>query len=164
MTKYNVDTILRHAMDIEEVGQKFYAMLSEKVADPELKKIFTLMSRQETVHKEIFSKMREQLPPSSVDKSMDAEQFDLNAHELIADKIFNRMEIVRKTQNIYTLGDALALMIDIEISGVDYYENFRKLVRLQDQAIMERVINEEKTHVRRLVDLRTQYKATRLKH
>ena len=164
MEKYNVAMILEHAQDIEDVGQKFYTMLSEKMESPELKKIFAVMSRQENNHKEIFSKMQSELQTAPADTSADSELFDFNRHEIIEEKIFNHVDILRKTSRIFTLGDALALMIEIEINSVDYYENIRKLVRAQDQPVMERIINEEKSHVRRLVDLRTEYKTTRIRH
>jgi len=164
MEKYRVDKILEHALVIEEAGQKFYAMLSDSLDDPGLKKIFLVMSHQEVGHSHVYKKMLDELAAAPAPVSAGGEPFDFKKHDLLEDKIFNRLEIVRKTQKIYTLGDTLALMIDIEINVVDYFENVRRLVCLQDQPKMEQIINEEKTHVRQLVDLRTQYKNTRLKH
>ncbi len=163
MEKLNVGKILEHALDIEETGQKFYAMLADRLDDPQLKKIFSIMSRQEVGHSEIYKKMRDDLPEAPAPKAAADGDFDFKKNEMLEDRIFNRLEIVRKAPKLYTLGDALALMIEIEISVVDYFENIRRLVRLQDQPLMEKIINEEKTHVKQLVDLRTHYKSIRLK-
>lgn len=163
MEKLNVRKILEHALDIEETGQKFYAMLADRLDDPQLKKIFSLMSRQEVGHSQIYKKMRDELPEAPAPEAADIGEFDFKKNEMLEDRIFNRLEIVRKTPKLHTLGDALALMIEIEISVVDYFENLRRLVRLQDQPMMETIINEEKAHVKQLVDLRTHYRATRLR-
>lgn len=163
MRKYNVEKILRHAMEIEEAGQKFYAMLASRLEDARLMKIFDIMSRQEVGHGDVYREMLAKLPAAPAPGNADDDSFDFKKHEMLEDKIFNRLDVVRKTSRIYSLGDALALMIDIEMNVVDYFENIRRIVRLQDQPLMEQIINEEKAHVKQLIDLRTQYKTAKLK-
>lgn len=163
MAKYTVEKILKHAMEIEESGQKFYALLADRLDDAKLKKIFTVMSQQEAGHYEIYKNLHEQLPAAPDVPEPDADPFDIRKNELLEDRIFNRLDVVRKTSKINNLGDALVLMIDIEMDVVDYFENARKLVNLQGQNLMEKIINEEKRHVRQLVNLRQQYKTATLK-
>lgn len=163
MGKYKVDEILGHAMEIEEAGQKFYAMLAERLDDSQLKKIFSIMSTQEVGHYEVYKRLREQLPETPVDSKTQADPFDYMKNEMLKDRIFNRLDVVRKTPGINNLGDALAFMIDVEMNVVDYFENIRKLVSPEEQPVMVRIINEEKTHVKQLTDLRKQYKAAVLR-
>ncbi len=163
MSKFKVNKILEHAMEIEEDGQKFYAMLAERLDDPKLKQIFSIMSRQEVGHREIYKRLREQLSATPNDSNTQADPFDDIKHEMLEDKIFNRLTVVKKTPKINNLGDALAFMIDVEMYVVDYFENIRKLVNHEGQSAMERIINEEKAHVKQLLDLRTQYKAAVLR-
>lgn len=163
MAKYSVAGMLKHAMEIEESGQKFYETLAGRLEDARLKKIFTTMARQETGHFTFYKKLLEELPPAPEIPREDADSFDYKKHEMLEDRIFNRLEVVRKTARINTLGDALVFMIDTEMDVVDYFENARRLINLQGQAMMEKIINEEKAHVRQLVDLRTHYKNTLLR-
>ncbi len=163
MGKYNVDEMLAHAMDIEQAGHKFYALLAERLENPQLKKIFALLSRQEVEHGKVYQQLRDQIPAAPGGTPDQENEFDFKKHEMLEDRIFNRLEVVRKTPQLKTLGDALAFLIDIEIDVVDYFENIRKLVNLQGQLVMERIINEEKSHVKQLVNLRTQYKTTLLR-
>ncbi len=163
MGKYTVKQILKHAMEIEEAGQQFYRMLADRLDDGKLKKIFSIMANQETGHYKTYEKLHEQQPDMPDAPRTDTDPFDYKKHELLEDRIFNRLDVVRKTSKINTLGDALVFMIDIEMDVVDYFENARKLVNLQGQALMEKIINEEKTHVKQLVDLRQQYKAAVLR-
>jgi len=163
MAKYSVEQILGHAMEIEESGQKFYALLADRLEDARLKKIFTIMARQEVGHFETYKSMCEQQPAAPDVPETGAELFDYKIHELLEDRIFNRLDVVRKTPKINTLGDALAFMIDIEMDVVDYFENARKLVNHQGQVLMLKIINEEKSHVKQLVDLRQQYQSIPLK-
>lgn len=163
MAKYTAENILKHAMEIEESGQKFYTMLAERLDDARLKKIFSVMARQEIEHYEVYRRMHEQQPATPNVAQPEAEPFDYKKHQLLEDRIFNRLDVVRKTPKIKTLGDALSFMIDIEMDVVDYFENTRKLVNPQGQALMNKIINEEKSHVKQLVDLRQQYKSVILK-
>ncbi len=163
MAKYTAENILKHAMEIEESGQKFYTMLAERLDDARLKKIFSVMARQEIGHYEVYKKMREQQLATPDVVQPEAEPFDYKKHQLLEDRIFNRLDVVRKTPKINNLGDALVFLIDTEMDVVDYFENARKLVNLQGQALMEKIINEEKSHVKQLVDLRQQYKSVILK-
>lgn len=163
MEKYNITEILERALEIEEAGQKFYEMLASRLEDLQLKKIFSIMSREEAGHTEIYKKMREELSAASAGKDAETEPFDVKKNEMLKDRIFNRLDVVRKAPKIHALGDALAYIIDIEIDGVDYFENIRRLVRPQDQPMMNRIINEEKAHVKQLIDLRTQFKTARLR-
>jgi rubrerythrin len=39
MPKYSVENIIKHAIEIEEAGQKFYALLADRLNDAKLKKI-----------------------------------------------------------------------------------------------------------------------------
>ncbi len=163
MGKYTVDQILKHAMEIEEAGQKFYTMLADRLDNTQLKKIFSVMAHQETGHYNTYEKLHAQLSPAPDDSQQATDPFDYKKHQLLEDRIFNRLDVVRKTPNLKTLGDALVFMIDIEMDVVDYFENARKLVSLKGQALMEKIINEEKTHVKQLVDLRQQYKSVMLR-
>lgn len=237
MAKYMVEDILTHSMEIEEAGQKFYALLADRLNDAKLKNIFTAMARQETGHYEFYKTLHEQLletqkmqaapvPPAPTEKpaetgtgtpppapetqatpetpvapeasetpvtsapetpvtpespatletletletpgtpdiqSSDTEPFDYKKQRLLEDRIFNRLTVVQKTPKIKTLGDALAFMIDTEIDVVDYFENARKLINPQGQVMMQKIINEEKSHVRQLLDLRSHYQSVMLK-
>lgn len=226
MPKYRVDDILKHSMEIEEAGQKFYALLADRLNDAKLKNIFTTMARQETGHYEFYKNLHQQLleaqaimetpiapetpvtpeapvatdtaaspavpeaseapetpitPEATVNAETTAEPetstvpetpeiqpsvtepFDYRKQRLLEDRIFNRLDVVQKTPKIKTLGDALAFMIDTEIDVVDYFENARKLINPQGQVMMQKIINEEKLHVKQLLDLRKHYQSVMLK-
>ena len=208
MAKYMVEGILKHSMEIEEAGQKFYALLADRLNDAKLKNIFTVMARQETGHYEFYKNLHEQLletqaipetpvtpetpatplvpetsalpeTPVTPETTVTAEAptapetpeiqpsvtelFDYKKQRLLEDRIFNRLAVVQKTPKIKTLGDALAFMIDTEMDVVDYFENARKLINPQGQVMMGKIINEEKSHVKQLLDLRKHYQSVTLK-
>ncbi|HQL00181.1 MAG TPA: ferritin family protein [Smithellaceae bacterium] len=158
MSKYSIKDILTHAMDIEESGKKFYAALADRLARPELQKIFQIMSSQEIQHYEFYKNLLEQLPASPNEPDASLQDFDKLEHDLLLDRIFNRLTVVSKTAKLQTLGDALTYLIDIEMDVVSFFENFIKLIRPTDQATLRQIINEERAHVRQLVDLRKRYR------
>ena len=86
MAKYTAENILKHAMEIEESGQKFYTMLAERLDDARLKKIFSVMARQEIGHYEVYKKMREQQLATPDVVQPEAEPFDYKKHQLLEDR------------------------------------------------------------------------------
>ena len=79
------------------------------------------------------------------------------------DKIFNRLENVKKVSTLKTLGDAFNYMIDIECDVVDLYEKLQNLVRTDEKAKITRIINEERKHVQQLMAFRRRYQSVSLK-
>ena len=163
MGKYEVADMLKHAVEIEEAGQKFYTTLAERLDNEPLAKIFAVMARQEIGHLETYKNLQEQLPASPEASPAGTDDFDYQKHKILEDRIFNRLDIVRKAPGIKTLGDALGYMIDIEMDVVDYFENARKLITAAGQPLMIKIINEEKAHVKQLLDLRKQYQSVSLR-
>ena len=163
MIKYSSRDILNQAMQIEEAGNKFYDRLSEMTEDAQQKKIFQVMANQELKHIDIYKVFLEKLESLATDQQNANDDFDLAKHELLKDRIFNRLDTVKKVSKINTVGNALNYLVEIEIDVVSFYDNFRKLLNAADQVQLDAVINEERSHVKMLVDLRQQYKSVRLK-
>jgi rubrerythrin len=163
MGKYNAADIFQHAMEIEDAGQKLYTRLSEMMDDPQIKKIFQVMAQQEIKHHETYNDLMANASSAGENQPSSNEGFDGDKHDLLQDRIFNRLEVVRKAARLSTLGDVLNYMIDVEIDVVGLFENLRHLLKKADQVQIDKIINEERSHVRQLVDLRKQYKSVNLK-
>ncbi len=163
MKKYSARDVLNQAMQIEEAGNKFYNRLSEIAEDPEQKKIFQVMASEELKHIEIYKGFIDKLEELATDQQNAEDEFDPAKHELLKDRIFNRLNIVQKAGKIKTVSAALNYLVEIEIDVVDFFENFRKLLNAADQLQLSTVTNEERGHVKMLVNLRQQYKSIKLK-
>ena len=58
---FKVTDILLAAQEIETRGEVFYNRLVETTTDPELKKMFSFLAREETKHREIFRRLYERV-------------------------------------------------------------------------------------------------------
>jgi rubrerythrin len=163
MGKYRASDIFKHAMEIENAGHKLYAGLSEMMDDPKIKKIFQVMAEQEIKHYDTYNSLMANASLAGENHPSADEGFDGVKYDLLQDRIFNRLEVVRHVAKLSTLGDVLNYMIDIEIDAVDLFENLRHLLNKADHAQINKIINEERSHVKQLVDLRKQYKSVMLK-
>ena len=163
MKKYSARDILNQAIQIEEAGTKLYNRLSEMTEDYQQKNIFQVMANEELKHINIYKDFIEKIDEPLTDQQTADDDFDPVKHELLKDRIFNRLEIVQKAGKIKSVGDAMNYLVEIEIDVVNFFENFRKLLNVADQPQLGAVINEERSHVKMLVDLRQQYKSISLK-
>lgn len=167
MGKLSARDIFKHVMAIEDEGEKFYQTLSQVVTVESLQKAFLLMSKQEQEHRKTYQAfiddIQEADAASASDRDTVTEMFDETHFEALKDKIFNRLENVKKVSTLKTLGDALNYMIDIECDVVDLFEKLQSLVRTDEKAKITRIINEERSHVQQLMALRRRYRSMSLK-
>lgn len=165
MAKYGAQDIFRHAMEIEEAGEKFYRTLSEVVDDEHLRKIFQAMANQELKHRQTYRAFMETLHNGEEEAEREgiAADFDEQRYEQLRDKIFNRMEKVTKVVKLKTLGEALNYMIETECDAVDLFEQLQKLVTADERPQITHIINEERSHVKQLTEMRHQHQSVNLK-
>ncbi len=165
MAKYTAREIFQHVLNIEDAGEKFYNALAAGIDHEPLKKVFLHMAGQEGRHRETYRAFMEAVGDGPAEKRSEAADgsFDERQYEELKDKIFNRMESIKKIARLKTLGDALNYMIDIECAAVDLFEQLQHLVNQAERPQITRIINEERSHVKQLVDLRQRFENVNIK-
>jgi rubrerythrin len=138
------------AMETEEQGERFYRAAAEQTSDPEAKEFFAHLADQEIRHKEVFQKLGSraittEIDPTSWDEAM--------AYiEATVDQAFFSKEQapIRTVPEGATLSQMIRRAIDFEQQTLLYFYTLRDLVHPANRRIVDDIVAEERSHVRRL--------------
>jgi len=142
--------ILDAAVQIETRGQAFYQAMAEKAKSERARELFLELARDEKNH----LKSLEEVLPQMVDPpdTWEREEFGMYLAELAESHIFGKEESwQRSQQGLETDIQALDLGIRFEKDSVLFMEALSHLARLQEKALVEKLIQWEKEHLIKLV-------------
>ena len=144
--------ILEVAVKIEENGIVFYSQLALASKRPELRSTFEYLVGQEKLHKQIFTKMEDSAGKSYTVESYPGEEAAYL--KSLADSILFTPDKVREMAVKADEKEALDLALGFEKDAVLFYTDMMGIVRDQDKKIVEWVVGQEKTHIKRILDLK----------
>ncbi len=141
------------ALRIEENGFEYYTGAARASKSKALKTLFKTLAEQEKDHIKVFLGLKGQLPehetPAASDPYTDEAALYLNA---IADtKVFTSPGEGKKlASRIKSEKQALTCAIGMEKDSILFYYELLKMIRGKDMVVVERLIEQEKEHLRKL--------------
>lgn len=154
---FDASEIIQLAIRIEENGEDFYRLTARKIGSGEIKDIFDYLADEEIKHRQIFqdilSKVEQYEPPESYPQEYFAY---LRAY---ADEHIFTQE--KKGQfmagQIKTAKKAVEFAIGVELDSILYYLEAKNLVPEEQKAIIDRVVEEERRHYLKLVEVKRKW-------
>jgi len=152
--------IVELGVQIEINGRDFYSVLAKKARDKKAKEIFSFLAGEEEKHIERFREILKGFHEYEPKEAYPEEYFSyMNA--LAGEYIFTKgnkgKEIAEKTKDEK---EAIELGISFEKDSVKFYDGMKKIVPDKDQSIIDKLIQEEKNHVKKLEELWSLYGKT----
>lgn len=153
---FSASEIVETAVRIEENGFAFYNEAAKLVKDEKTADIFNYLAGEEKKHIEIFQNLlqgleTEPLPPSEI------EEYDHYMKYLTDENVFTREVGAEKVINqIQSDVDALNLAIDIEKDSILFYSGLKRVAKKSDYEVIDKVINEEFSHLVKLSAIKSQ--------
>lgn len=154
---FSAEETLKIAVRIEENGKKLYDDLASSVNDTELKDEFKDLAQQEVQHKETFQGMLEETETETgpdLNELIYGELEDSYIKALADSKIFTpankNVDMIGRAE---TRGELLTLAISLERDTILYYYEILDVAEEQDRDVIKDIIEEEKSHVKRLAGL-----------
>jgi rubrerythrin len=147
---FNSDEIFKIAEQIEKNGADFYAKASEKVTDSRYKKLLANLSSMEMDHFKIFATMHSLL----TEKEKEPTVFDPMDESVLYLKSLADMEVFyNKKLDFSSIDTILITAINLEKDSIVFYVGMKDLVPEQlGKDKLDKIIGEEKKHVRLLAD------------
>ncbi len=138
------------AVGIEQSGAAFYGSLAQSAKDEKSRSMWEYLALEETKHIEIFRRMLGSLsdyaPPETY-----TEEYDLYLRALIDSAVFRNDDDARRiAQKVGSASEAILIALSAEKDSILFYLNLRELVLRPQREAVDRVIEEEKAHVRQL--------------
>jgi rubrerythrin len=144
------DEIIEIAVHLEESGEVFYNAAAEKATTAGVKGLFEELAIQEQYHRRAFQQMGRDV----VGRALTPEQWDeFQAYTgaLLQQSFFSKPE---NALNLAAEAEderaALQAALDFEKEAILFFQELQGVVKGGDREMVERIIQEEKQHIRRL--------------
>ncbi len=149
---FAISEVLELAVQIEINGKDFYDILAKQSKNKNAKDIFKHLTDEEEKHRETFQKMLDSVKTDAPEGAYPEEYFAY-IRALAEGKVFAQKNKGKETaKNVKNEKEALDLGINAEKFSILFYEGMKKLVPGEDNKMIDVVIDEEKDHLRQLVE------------
>jgi len=145
MSSYQGRDIFQFAIRMEENGEKFYNYAASIAKDPKVYGIFTKLASEEIKHRKLFADMF-----SKIDTIMPKESYPGEYMTYLQSSIDGKVFSTTATKELAEIKDVIAALdfaIGRELDSVLYYSEMKKYVTSSAQGLLEQVIEEERSHV-----------------
>ncbi len=154
MAIFHATDIVEMAMELEKSGEIFYGAVAEKADSPEVQTLFKDLAEQEKQHYAAFEKMSGTIWDRSTTPEEEWDQYLMYLQATIQSAFFEGSDkALALAEQVTDEKEALQMAIDFEKETMFFFYDLRDKVSNVDQATVEGIIAEEKTHVRRLASM-----------
>ncbi len=155
MLNFSGREVLEMAIRIEENGQQFYRTALEDTEDEGLRKTLNYLVQEEEKHKRYFRSLLDRLQEEEnpFDPYMEEALLYLKA---MADAHVFTAELGGRehADTIKSAEDIIDFAIAMEKDSLLFYYEIARGINERDRAVVEEVIEEEKSHLTKLLDLK----------
>jgi len=154
--KYAGSEILKMAVEIEKKGRAFYDGVVKAIGDDEAKTVFQFLADEEVKHIEVFNRMLKEIDSHPEPNPYDDTEMLLYFRSLIEHKVFPFEEAGHDMrQDVGDPGVAIRIAISLEKDSILFYLELLSKVHQKDHPVVQKIIDEERDHIRRILKLKT---------
>lgn len=148
------------ALGIEKNGVAFYDSLAESTRSEKAREVYRHLAGEERKHIEIFQDMLAPLaghhPPETY-----TEEYDLYLKSLVDAAIFNNEHSAREmAKQAASEIEAIQIALGAEKDSILFYSEIRDVVRRTNREMVYKIIEEERSHLRQLLQLKNGFART----
>ena len=159
MAAFSGNELIEVALGIERNGVVYYSSLAKSTTDPWPKDSYNHPADMERKHIEIFQNMLGSVgkyKPTYAGET--EEQYELYLKALVDSAVFIDDKVARQmAQRASSPAEAIHLALGAEKDSILFYSEMRDLVSEQDRPIIDKIIKEEKSHLRQLSSLKRKF-------
>ena len=151
MALLTANEIFEIATRLEQSGESFYGEAAQGTTRASVKALFQELATQEQHHRRAF----EQMSGSAVSDILSSEQWD--EFQAYADALLQQRFLadpenaLRVAAEAKSELDVLRAALGFEQETIAFYEQLHGIVRDAEQQAIQRIIDEEKRHIQRLL-------------
>ncbi len=151
MAVFNAAQALEMAQEIEKNGEVYYNAVAAKQTAADVKALFEDLAAQERIHYRVFTEMLGAVGPAPELPAAEYDQYDAYLKVALDNALFagpdKALALASQAQDVET---AVRGALGFEKDTLLFFYDLREMVGAKDREAVTRIINEEKTHVRRL--------------
>jgi len=149
---FSILEIIDIAIQLEKNGEAVYRRAAKRVADAELKKMLVWFADEEVRHEDFFSSLKkgvEEDADEHFNKEMSRELID----RFVKEQMFSLKDV--DFTEIDDLDELLHIFIEFEEDTLLFFDMLQPFVtNPNDAKKMNQIINEEKSHIKQLYELK----------
>jgi rubrerythrin len=147
--------ILKLAIEIEKKGQAFYTKVADSMKKPAIREIFLRLAQEEATHEKQFSRMLSDVESTKPVSPYDLSEMVMFFRSLIDGKVFpSGKESTFLNKNLDDPETVLDIALGFEKDTILFLHEYLPLTSPKDQKIIEWVIEEEREHIWRILQLK----------
>lgn len=145
--------LLNIGIGIEKNGAAFYGELADSAGDGAAREMYVQLAAKELEHMELFRKMLSSLgdyqPPETY-----TDEYDAYLKALVDSVVFTDDQVAREmARKAGSDVEAIQIGLRAEKDSILLYLEMREIVRKPDREVVDRIIEEERSHLRQLTGL-----------
>jgi rubrerythrin len=145
---------LEMAMGIEQSGEAFYRAAATQAQSAEVKALFEDLAEQEVWHYKVFGKLANEMRNTPLMSADEWDEYQGYLQATVQSALFEGPDkALAAAQEVADEKEAVRMAMGFEKETILFFYNVRDVVSEADQKTLDRVIAEEKAHVRRLADM-----------
>ncbi|HPC74461.1 MAG TPA: ferritin family protein [Syntrophales bacterium] len=158
MPKFDI-CVIDFAMQAEKDGVSFYTKAADTFKEKDLRALFLKLAKDEARHLEEFISLKEKALKKGVEECFLSVEVGDYLNAVAREGVFPKGEdIARKLEAVRTVEDACKIALQAERNAILLYTELVKLSKDKDQKkILEKLLEEEKSHLVRITSLRADY-------
>jgi rubrerythrin len=142
------------AKGIETSGEAFYRAVAKKAQRLDVRVLFEDLADQEVRHYRTFEKLGKELDGALLMGEEDWEQYQEYLQATVQSALFEGPErALAAAETVTDEKEALRMAMGFEKETILFFYNVRDVATGGKQDVIDRIIAEEKTHVRRLAGM-----------
>ncbi|MGO9612741.1 MAG: ferritin family protein [Dissulfurispiraceae bacterium] len=148
---FDVREVLEFAVYIEQNGHEFYTETLKKFSDPKFVELFRYLAEEEIKHEQLFKKMADASGIFEPEETYEGEYKEYMQEFCKSHCLADRQTLKSKVANIHTFDDAIEMALSFEKDSVIFFSELKSVTGFDREGSVEKVINEELTHIRKLL-------------
>jgi rubrerythrin len=142
------------AMGIEDSGEAFYRAVAKKAQTLAVRVLFEDLADQEVLHRAAFKKMGQELGDALLMDQEEWEQYQEYLQATVQSALFEGPEkALAAAETVTDEKEAIRMAMGFEKETILFFYNVRDVVTGGKKEVIDRIIVQEKAHVRRLAGM-----------
>ena len=142
---------LEMAMQIEQNGEAFYSTVAAETTIAEVKELFEFLAAQESIHYKVFEKLLGRVEPGAGMLDLEQDEYSMYLNVALDQALFAGAEKALATaREAQDKTAAIRTALGFEKDTLLFFYDLREMVSEKHRETVTRIVNEEKSHIRRL--------------
>jgi rubrerythrin len=154
MAFFEASDALELAMNIETNGEAFYRAVTQKTQVAEVKELFEDLAEQEVKHYAVFQKLSQAFKDQALISAAEWDQYQEYLQATVQSALFEGPDrALAAAEEAKDETEAVRVAMGFEKETLLFFYNLRDLVPDRNQKTIDHIIDEEKSHLRRLAKM-----------